>query len=405
MVDDARPPTGPVATRAGLDQRWLALAVLTTARVSMGFQFQSIASVAPLIIEDLGLSYAALGTLIGLYMLPGIALSLPGALIGRLYGDKRTVALGLVLMAAGGILAGLAEGHAVLLTGRLISGAGAIVLTVLMTKMVTDWFAGCEIVLAMAIFINSFPIGIGLAMMSLGLVARGGGWRLAMFATTVLALLSLLLFLVAYRRHPNDGRGPASTKKMGDGINRRELRLVCIAGTIWGTFNGTFAIMLGFSPILLVTSGMTVVQAGLVVGTAGWLVVASVQAGGILAQRGGRATALVLMGLFGWGLCLLLMPLIAPAPPLLIAGLMMGLPVGVLLSLPSEVLRPESRGVGMGVFQTCNFAIFAALPALAGRLQDLIGNPATPFYVATASTMAMVLGYGLFRAVQVRQRS
>ncbi|MGK7870900.1 hypothetical protein, partial [Falsiroseomonas sp. E2-1-a20] len=144
---------------------------------------------------------------------------------------------------------------------------------------------------------------------------------------------------------------------------------------------------------------------GLVVGTAGWLVVASVQVGGILAQRGGRATALVLMGLFGWGLCLLLMPLIAPAPPLLIAGLMMGLPVGVLLSLPSEVLRPESRGVGMGVFQTCNFAIFAALPALAGRLQDLIGSPATPFYVATVSTMAMVLGYGLFRAVQVHQRS
>ncbi|MGG5890866.1 hypothetical protein ACLF3G_27640 [Falsiroseomonas sp. HC035] len=42
--------------RAGLDQRWLALAVLTTARVSMGFQFQSIASVSPLIIEDLGLT-------------------------------------------------------------------------------------------------------------------------------------------------------------------------------------------------------------------------------------------------------------------------------------------------------------------------------------------------------------
>ncbi|MGK7871101.1 hypothetical protein, partial [Falsiroseomonas sp. E2-1-a20] len=144
---------------------------------------------------------------------------------------------------------------------------------------------------------------------------------------------------------------------------------------------------------------------GMIVGAAGWLVVASVQAGGILAQRGGRATALVPMGLFGWGLCLLLMPLMAPALPLLIAGLMMGLPVGVLLSLPSEVLRPESRSVGMGVFQTCNFAIFAALPALAGHLQDLIGSPTTPFYVATASTIAMVLGYGLFRAVQVHQRS
>ena len=33
-----------------MDARWIALAVLTTARASMGYQFQSLAAVSPLLI-------------------------------------------------------------------------------------------------------------------------------------------------------------------------------------------------------------------------------------------------------------------------------------------------------------------------------------------------------------------
>ena len=47
-------------------------------------------------------------------MLRGIALSPPVALIGQYFGDKRTVAFRLVLMAMRGFFAGLkAKGHAV----------------------------------------------------------------------------------------------------------------------------------------------------------------------------------------------------------------------------------------------------------------------------------------------------
>ena len=84
--------------------------------------------------------------------------------------------IGLALMTAGGLLAGLAESYPVLAAGRLISGVGAILLNVLMSKMITDWFAGREIVLAIAIFVNSFVTGIGLALLSIGWLAEGAGW-------------------------------------------------------------------------------------------------------------------------------------------------------------------------------------------------------------------------------------
>jgi hypothetical protein len=111
----------------------------------------------------------------------------------------------------------------------------------------------------------------------------------------------------------------------------------------------------------------------------------------------------MLVALLGWGLCLLLTTLVPPAAPLVVAGLVMGLLVGVILSLPAGVLRPEIRGMGMGVFQTCNYALMAGLPALAGRLQDIVGSPTGPLYFATALAMSMVLWFGLFRIMQGRQ--
>ena len=52
--------------------RWTILGVLSIARIAMGFQFQSIASVSQSLVDDMGISYGQIGTLIGLYMLPAL---------------------------------------------------------------------------------------------------------------------------------------------------------------------------------------------------------------------------------------------------------------------------------------------------------------------------------------------
>ena len=94
------------------DRRWLILAVLFLARTAMGFQFQSVTSASPFLIADLHVGYAAVGTLIGLYMLPGIVIAFPAGLLSRRFGDKTVCAAGLGLMIAGGVLAGLPAGAA-----------------------------------------------------------------------------------------------------------------------------------------------------------------------------------------------------------------------------------------------------------------------------------------------------
>jgi MFS family permease len=151
---------------------WIALGVLTAARAAMGFQFQSLASAAPELTKGLGLSQTDLGALIGLYFLPGVFLALPGGALGRRFGDRRIVMVGLFLMIAGGLAAGMATGFVSLAIARTLAGIGGVLLNVLMSKMVIDWFAGRkDLSLAMAIFVNSFPIGVGLAIAILGPLA------------------------------------------------------------------------------------------------------------------------------------------------------------------------------------------------------------------------------------------
>ena len=67
-------------------------------------------------------------------------------MLGQRFGAKRVVLAGLVLMAIGGALMGLGSSFAMAAAGRIVSGTGAVLLTVLVSKMVTDWFAGREIV-------------------------------------------------------------------------------------------------------------------------------------------------------------------------------------------------------------------------------------------------------------------
>jgi cyanate permease len=386
-----------------MDPKWQALLVLTAARCSLGFQFQSVASVSPLLVEEMGLDGADLGTLIGLYFLPGVALALPGGALGRRFGDMRVVLAGLLLMAAGGLVASLATGFAGLAAGRLLAGIGAVLLNVLMAKMVTDWFAGLrEIVLAMAIFVNSFPIGIGLAQLSLGALAAAAGWASAFAATGALALLALLLLRIGYRAHPNDGAAmPAGTEQR---ISGREVALVSLAGALWGGLNGSFAVTIGFAPTFLVQGGLSPGQTGLVVGVATWLSVASVQAGGVLAQRRASPAVLMLAGCLVWAACLVALGAGLGTVTLLTAGLAMGLPVGVIMALPAQALRPENRAIGMGLFYTWLYVGHAGLPPAAGWVKDATGLAAAPLHAAAGFVALLPVLYAAFRLLARRPR-
>jgi predicted MFS family arabinose efflux permease len=390
-----------------MENRWRALTILTAARTSMGFQFQAVASVSPVLVPDLGLSYGDLGFLISLYFLPGVLMALPAGALGRRFGDKRLVIAGLVLMVVGGCVTSAAGSSTTLAVGRVLSGVGAILLNVLMSKMITDWFAGREIVWAMAVFVNSFPLGVGLALLALGWISSVAGWEIGLLTSAALAAVALLLICVAYSRHPNDKAEAGGPSAHGVRLSHRETLLVSLAGALWGIYNGAYAIMFGFVPTFLTGAGLSATEAGLRVGVATWLLVVSIQAGGLIAQRWGHQTALMAIGALAWTGCLLALAIgYGPTTPvLLIAGLLMGLPVGVIMSMPSQVLRPESRAMGMGLFYLWLYIGHGSLPWIAGWLRDRAGTATAPLLFAALLVFCMLLLYMVLRLVIRRATS
>src|SRR3989442_1641461 len=160
-----------------MSNRWWILTIVFVARTSMGFQFQSIASVSPLLVEEFGWSYSSIGWLIGLYMLPGVVFALPGGLLGQRFGDRRVVVAGMALMVVGGVVTAHSDSFAVAALARLVSGIGAVLMNILLAKMVADWFTGKELSTAMAVMLTAWPVGLGVAAAALGTIAARSSWR------------------------------------------------------------------------------------------------------------------------------------------------------------------------------------------------------------------------------------
>ena len=124
------------------------LAVLVVARLSFGFQFQAIASVGSTLVDDLHLTYAQLGWLIGLFSLPGIVVAFPGGMLGQRFGERPVAVVGLALMVIGALATGWSSTFTVAGIGRVLSGAGFVAANTVFSKMVADWLAGKEIATA-----------------------------------------------------------------------------------------------------------------------------------------------------------------------------------------------------------------------------------------------------------------
>lgn len=392
----------PVEERA-LSNRWGILAVLFTVRLTMAFQFQSVAAVAPLLGTKFDATLADIGLLIGLYFTPGVALSLPGGAIGKRLGDKTTVSGALVLMLIGQVVMVVSESWGWQIAGRLIAGGGGVLLNVLLTKMVTDWFAGKEIATAMAIFVNSWPAGIAISLLTLPAIGTAYGVGATSLSIAALIGLGMLLLVVVYRSPSTAAAAPSAASR----LDRNTLFAVIIAGLTWGLFNIGFATIFSFGPTLLVERGWTITAAGSAISVVLWLAAFSGTAGGFLADWTKRPQSVLVIGCVVFALLMLMLPRSTAVLPLVIMiGLISALPAGPIMSLPAHVLQPQTRAIGMGIFYTVFYAAMMLGPAVAGAIAKWSGSAAAAFDFGTVALLACpVLLWGYNRIVAPRPQA
>ena len=376
-----------------MTNRWAVLALLFAARTIMGVQFQAVGSLGPGLTEVYSVGLAEIGTAIGLYFLPGVVIALPGSAIGARFGERQVVAASLCLMALGGALMAVAPDWPLFLTGQLVAGLGGIMLNILMTKMVADWFEGHEISTAMAIFINSWPLGIALSLVVLPPAFQTFGLAAGFWGIAILSAVFAALVFSLYRA-PTQQRAAPNPRA----LDRRETLAAILSGAVWGLFNAGIAVIFGFGAAYLVEFGFELEEAGRRVSVVLWTTALITPFGGWFADRIGRRDMLIAIGLVAMAV---LTPLAGLLPGQLLVfiglGFCIGAVAGAIMSLPAIALPLEARAIGMGLFFVVYYASFVSSPILAGVLSEALGTAAAAFYLGGAfhlSALVALLGFG-----------
>ena len=184
--------TPPLTGEEVYPRRWSALALLGIAQFMLILDVTVVAIALPQMTADLDLSREAATWVVAAYTLTFGGLMLQGGRCADLFGATPIVRAGLLAFTAGSLLAGLAESGALLLTGRVVQGLGAAMLSPAALSVVVRLFSGDERNRALGIWSALGGGGAAVGVLLGGLITAGPGWPWVFFLNIPVGLIVLL---------------------------------------------------------------------------------------------------------------------------------------------------------------------------------------------------------------------
>ncbi|MEZ5512284.1 MAG: MFS transporter [Steroidobacteraceae bacterium] len=268
--------------------------------------------------QDLGLSDAAMGTLLGIAF--AAAFTITGLLVGVLadrYSRRVIVSVAVTIWSLATAACGLANNFVQLLIGRLTVAAGESALSPAAFSMISDSFPPKQLGRALGVYMSGAFFGAGISFLVggavLGLVGSSqvaelpllGEVRIWQLAFFLVGLPGLLVGLLALTLTEPARRGVARQRPSGTEVFRFVLARKRLSGCHmagFGMLAVVIVVVLSWAPTMFVRAhGLTSSQAGLQLGvillifspagifTGGWLVDTW--------QRAGRSDAPLLVGI------------------------------------------------------------------------------------------------------------
>lgn len=151
--------------------------------------FQGFPPLFSLIISDLDISHAQAGALMSLFALPGILISIPGGLLADVYGAKTVGTLALIITLVGSVIVVFSGSYSMLVLGRLISGIGALTVSIIAPQVLSKQFAKDKLGQVMGIFNMVMPLGTIITLNAFGLIASLSSWRVPLLLVSTYSLV------------------------------------------------------------------------------------------------------------------------------------------------------------------------------------------------------------------------
>ena len=255
----------PFPHRRGL----IIVTTLATAYVASHFFRASNVTIGLDLMRDLAIGPEALGALTGAFFFGFAAMQIPCGFFFDHFGPRRTVAGMLVLATIGGIIFTLAPTWPILLTGRVLMGAGFGAMLIGSMVVISRWFPPDRFSTLTAMVLSIGLLGNLAATTPLAWASQAIGWRTVFGAVVVFtALATIAVWLVvrdAPPGHPFLARTPEPPRQMLQGLMEvlRNPRLRPILALNFCNYACTFTVQgLWGGPFLREVHGLSPIEAG-----------------------------------------------------------------------------------------------------------------------------------------------
>ena len=347
-------------------------------------------AVLPLIVEDWGLSGTDAGVIFGAFQAGYMLAIIPMGMLADRYSPRPVVAVGAVGTGVASLaFAGVADGFLVGTTLRFLGGMAMAGIYVPGMRFVSDWYPESERGRAMGVYVGGFSFSSGLSFLLASNIAAAVGWRTAVAATSVGALVAGPAFLALARESPSaTARGDESGESGESGgfsldlsllRNRTYLSAVGVysfhSWEVLGVRNWLLAFLVTV-PAVVAAGGTalagTLVGVTMAVGGAGNLV------GGWLSDRIGRprtvAVALAVSGLISASIVALAgLSLPALVALLLVYGLALTADSSPTSTAVTEAVADDRVGTALSVQSFVGFFATVISPVVFGLALDYSG--------------------------------
>ncbi len=255
----------PFAHRRGL----IIVATLATAYVASHFFRAANVTIGLDLMRDLAIGPEALGALTGAFFFGFSAMQIPCGVLFDHFGPRRTVASMLILATIGAAIFTLAPSWPILLTGRVLMGAGFGVMLIGSMVVISRWFPPDRFSTLVAMVLSIGLLGNLVATTPLAWASEAVGWRAVFGAVVVfIAIATVAVWLVvrdAPPGHPFLDRTPEAPRQMLQGLIEvlRNPRLRPILAMNFCNYACTFTVQgLWGGAFLREVYGMSPIEAG-----------------------------------------------------------------------------------------------------------------------------------------------
>ena len=242
---------------------------LATAYVASHFFRASNVTIGLDLMRDLSIGPEALGGLTGAFFFGFAAMQIPCGFFFDHYGPRRTVVGMLILATIGGIVFTLAPSWPILLTGRMLMGAGFGVMLIGSMVVISRWFPPDRFSTLTAMVLSIGLLGNLAATTPLAWASQAIGWRAVFGAAAVFTALATIAVWLLVRDappgHPFLARTPEPPRQMLQGLMEvlRNRRLKPILALNFCNYACTFTVQgLWGGPFLREVHGLSPIEAG-----------------------------------------------------------------------------------------------------------------------------------------------